>query len=93
MRKSHALLLQLYHDPRYEFAQVRVDYVDRGAPQDASAVDGKSIARLDSRYMEIRTERGITCIPYHRILRIRYGDETLWERYAQREQTEDEIHD
>ncbi len=43
--------------------------------------------------MEIRTERGITCIPYHRILRIRYGDETLWERYAQREQTEDEIHD
>ncbi len=85
MRKSHELLLQLYHDPRYAFAQVRVDYIDRGAPQDTSGVKGENIARLDSQYMEIRTERGITCIPYHRILRIRYGSEILWDRSVSRE--------
>ncbi len=82
MRTSHELLLRLFFDPGYDFLRVSVDYVDRGAPQDTSVAQGEQIARLDSQYMEVRTERGVTCIPYHRILRIRYGGETLWSRTA-----------
>ncbi|HZD43108.1 MAG TPA: DUF504 domain-containing protein [Methanomicrobiales archaeon] len=82
MRKSHELLLKLYFDPRYDFSLVSIDYIDRGAPQDTSTVRGKQIARLDSQYMEVESERGITCIPYHRILSIRYSGETLWDRYT-----------
>lgn len=84
MRTSHELLLRLFFDPGYDFSRVSVDYVDRGAPQDTSVAQGEQIARLDSQYMEIRNERGVTCIPYHRVLRIRYGNETLWDRLAAR---------
>jgi uncharacterized protein len=80
MRTSHRILLKLFHDPRYEFADVRVAYIDRGAPSDTSWVSGKEISRLDSQYIEIITKRGESCIPYHRILQILYRGEVMWDR-------------
>jgi uncharacterized protein (UPF0248 family) len=79
MRTSHALLLRLYHDPRYRFAEVTVCYVDRGAPGDRTCIRGERIAHLDSYYMEISSPHGPTAIPYHRIRKILYRDQILWE--------------
>jgi uncharacterized protein (UPF0248 family) len=79
MRTSHTLLLRLYHDPQFRFADVTVCYVDRGAPADRTCVQGEKIIHLDSYYMEISSPQGLSAIPYHRIRKILYQDQILWE--------------
>jgi Protein of unknown function (DUF504). len=79
MRTSHTLLLRLYHDPRYHFTEVTVCYHDRGAPGDQTCVEGERIVHLDAQFMEIASAHGLTSIPYHRIRRITYRDQILWE--------------
>ena len=80
MRTSHALLLRLLHDPQYEFGKVSVEYVDRGAPGDVSRVQGDRIIRLEQGFMEIESEMKTKFIPMHRIRRIAYDGETMWEK-------------
>lgn len=80
MRTSHKLLLRLYHDPSYDFSSVRVEYVNRGAPGDCSEIQGDWIDTLNSWYMEVNTGDRVTHIPYHRIIRIFYGDKVAWKR-------------
>lgn len=80
MRTSHALLLRLLHDPRFDFARAAVQYVDRGAPGDRSEVMGDKIVRLDSGWMEIVSEEKTKFIPYHRIRRITYDETVMWEK-------------
>lgn len=80
MRTSHRLLLRLFHDPSYDFSRVRVEYINRGAPGDRSAVQGDQIRALDAWYIEVDAGVRVACIPYHRILRILYDDDVVWER-------------
>ncbi len=80
MRTSHRLLLRLYHDPACDFALVSLTYVNRGAPGDVSSVDGGQIRGLDAYYFEVDAGDRITCIPYHRLTEIRYGDRVVWSR-------------
>jgi len=80
MLKSHELLLKVRFDPRYEFQKVLVWYVDRGAPGDRSQARGNAIVSLEPYYLEIQSERGIKRIPYHRIRKIIYAGDVIWER-------------
>jgi uncharacterized protein (UPF0248 family) len=80
MRTSHRLLLRLYHDQQFDFKDVTVSYINRGAPQDRSEVAGPQIENLDRDYMEITSDRGPTAIPYHRITRILYRGIVIWDR-------------
>ena len=80
MLKSHELLLKFRHDSRYDFLKMQVEYVDRGSPGDRSAVSGMDIRVLDAYYFEITTGQGVKYIPYHRIRKIIYNGEIVWER-------------
>ena len=80
MLTSHELLLKFWHDPRYDFSKVQVEYVDRGAPGDRSAVSGGDIRILEAYYIEIATDQGVKYIPYHRIRKIMYEGATLWKK-------------
>jgi uncharacterized protein (UPF0248 family) len=80
MRTSHAILLRLFHDPKFEFGKVSVEYVDRGSPGDRSRVAGDKIIRLEQGFMEIESEMKTKFIPMHRIRRIAYDGETMWEK-------------
>ncbi|MGA2918073.1 DUF504 domain-containing protein [Methanoregula sp.] len=80
MLTSHELLLQYWHDPRYVFADVMVCYVDRGALGDRSCVNGSAIRVLESYYFEIGSGEITKYIPYHRIQKITYAGEPVWER-------------
>ena len=80
MLTSHSILLRYLHDPRFAFADITVWYVDRGAPGDRSSAEGVEIAGLSDQYLEIRTPSGLKCIPYHRLRRIAYRGEIIWER-------------
>jgi uncharacterized protein (UPF0248 family) len=87
MRKSRELLLRLYHDPRCRFSEVVVCYIDRGAPDDESCVEGDRIRKLDSQYMEIESVAGVSPIPYHRITRVLYEQKPVWKRGSKTEET------
>ena len=50
------------------------------APGDRSCVNGSDIRLLESYYFEIGTGENTKYIPYHRIRRIAYADEPVWER-------------
>jgi uncharacterized protein len=80
MRTSHTLLLKYFHDGRYSFEHIEVCYIDRGATDDRSCVTGKEIVHLDSYYFKRESPFGATPIPYHRITKILYDGETIWER-------------
>jgi hypothetical protein len=80
MLKSHELLLKYRHDARYIFSKVIVWYLDRGAPDDRSCVEGDEILVLDAYYFEIVSAHGTKSIPYHRIRKIAYDGTTAWER-------------
>jgi hypothetical protein len=78
MRKSHELLLQLFHDPKYDFSKVTMEYVDRGSPGDRSIVSGVQVTRLDAQYIEVDAITHTACIPYHRLRNIFYDDTEVW---------------
>jgi uncharacterized protein len=78
MLTSHKLLQQYSHDDRYDCAKVRVWYIDRGAPEDRSAVSGPEIC-LEPYYMTIRTGDEEKPVPYHRILLITYDGVVMFE--------------
>ncbi len=80
MLTSHSLLLKFWHDSRYVFPEISVEYVDRGAPDDRSMVSGRDIRVLDAYYFETATAQGLKYIPYHRIRKLTYHGETVWER-------------
>jgi uncharacterized protein (UPF0248 family) len=80
MRRSHAYLLRLYHDPHYDFSKVSLDYTNRGAPDDRSTICGDHIHHLRAGGMEIDSAWGTIYIPYHRILRILYEGQMVWEK-------------
>ena len=80
MRTSHALLLRLRHDAKFDFRKVSVEYVDRGAPGDRSAVLGDQILGLERGGMQIKSIKGETYIPFHRMRRISYDGQIMWEK-------------
>ena len=80
MRTSHALLLRLRHDSRFEFSKVRVEFINRGAPGDKSEVHGDSIIELGGFGMEIVSKEGSTLIPYHRIRQITHNGSMIWKK-------------
>jgi hypothetical protein len=80
MLKSHELILKYRHDGRYTFCDLQVCYVDRGALADISCVNGSDIRALEAYYFEVASEYGVKYIPYHRIRKILYAGETVWER-------------
>jgi uncharacterized protein len=75
---SHKILQQYWHDDRYDRKKVRLWYIDRGAPDDRSAVCGPAIT-LEPYYMTIRTIDGEKPVPYHRILLITYDGVVAFE--------------
>ena len=65
------------HDPAYVFADVRICYVNRGAPGDMTCVGGNSITRLGAGFIGIESVQGIVEIPYHRLISVEYRGEVV----------------
>lgn len=80
MRTSHRLLLRLLHDPSYDFEEVEVVYLDRGAPEDRSTVKGGEIRAIEKGHFIVCVRGKETFIPLHRLLEIRYQGRRMWAR-------------
>ena len=79
MRKSREILLKCRHDARYTFSDLEVCYIDRGAPGNMTCIGGDRIEELGPYGLELFSPYGTTTIPYHRVVKIRYREDVLWE--------------
>jgi uncharacterized protein (UPF0248 family) len=61
-----------------DLGEAVIFYVHRGAPGNSKTVSGADIEKLEGFCFELNTG---TCIPYHRVYRITYRGETVFERY------------
>jgi uncharacterized protein (UPF0248 family) len=80
MRESVALLRRYKYDPKFNFALVKVMYMNRGAPMSRSVVEGSRITKLANTYFEMGTGEETVVIPYHRIIEIEYNGRVEWKK-------------
>jgi len=60
-----------------DFSLVKIEYIHRGAPGDVMEVPGTVVATLEKSFFVLD---GDTSIPYHRIIRVDYGEKTVFLR-------------
>lgn len=77
MLNSHNILQKYYYKYPDEWNLVNICYIDRGAPNNESFITGDKII-LDAYYFIIKSGDEEKCIPYHRILFIKFKEETLF---------------
>ncbi len=77
-----AILNKLKWHHEYELSRATIIYTHRGAPGDVAAVDGEFILEINPSFF-VRLSDGMrTHIPYHRIQRIEYDGEPIFDRGA-----------
>jgi len=65
-------------DGRMDFDQLEVVYLHRGAPDDLKKIYGREIANIGKSFLSLKAEGAE--IPHHRIVKILYEGEVLFER-------------
>ena len=65
---------------RYDLGDSRVFYIHRGAPGDIRIVEGKGIKNIDRSFLVLEGAEQDVYIPYHRIVRIEFEGQIIFER-------------
>jgi len=60
----------------YDFTQVEISYIHRGATNDTKIIHGIDIVSLDHSFIQIQH----SMIPYHRVFKIKYKEKIVFER-------------
>lgn len=60
--------------------EATIAYRHRGAPGDERVVKGDQVLELGRSFFKIQGPAGGTMLPYHRVLRIHWGDRPIWQR-------------
>jgi uncharacterized protein (UPF0248 family) len=63
-------------------AELEIWYLHRGAPDDTMVIAGRDVKDIERSYLVLRAGEQETRIPFHRVLRIVRGPQTVWERRA-----------
>ena len=74
--KVKEILNKVKWDGRMDFDQLEVVYLHRGAPDDLKRIYGREIAHIGTSFLSLKGAE----IPYHRIIKILYEGEVLFER-------------
>ena len=76
MSNPRDILNELKWKEKCDLKLAEVWYVHRGAPNDTKIISGIEIINLEKSFMETTT----SMIPYHRIFKIVYKDEIIFQR-------------
>jgi hypothetical protein len=60
-----------------DFSKVEVWYRHRGAPNNTRIIKGEEIVSIGKSFLETKN----AMIPYHRVLKIIYGDKVIFDRF------------
>jgi uncharacterized protein (UPF0248 family) len=91
MLNSHNILQRYYYIDPNDWKHITVCFTDRGAPNDKSWVSGDQIPSLESYYFAIKVNDEEKCIPYHRILLIKFYDDILFQNIKYKEDCQCQI--
>ena len=70
------LLKNQWHDKK----NLIIEYIHRGAHNNMACIESKNIKSLLKQNFIFLGEKGITYIPYHRIVRVKEKDQILYEK-------------
>jgi len=76
--KVREILNKVKWDGRMDFDQLEVVYLHRGAPDDLKRISGREIVNIGTSFLSLKAEGAE--IPHHRIVKILYEGEVLFER-------------
>ena len=74
--KVGEILNKVKWDERMDFDQLEVVYLHRGAPDDLKRISGREIVNIGKSFLSLKEAE----IPHHRIIKILYEGEVLFER-------------
>jgi uncharacterized protein (UPF0248 family) len=74
--KAREILNKIKWDERMDFDQLEVVYLHRGAPNVLKKIYGREIVHIGKSFLSLNEAE----IPYHRIIKILYKGEVLFER-------------
>ena len=74
--KVGEILNKVKWDERMDFDQLEVVYLHRGAPDDLKMISGREIVNIGTSFLSLKEAE----IPHHRIVKILYEGEVLFER-------------
>jgi len=76
--KVREILNKIKWDRRmdFDFDQLEVVYLHRGAPDDLKKIYGREIVHIGTSFLSLKGAE----IPYHRIIKISYKEKVLFER-------------
>jgi len=74
--KVREILNKVKWDERMDFDQLEVVYLHRGAPDDLKRISGREIVHIGTSFLSLKEAE----IPHHRIVKILYEGEVLFER-------------
>jgi uncharacterized protein (UPF0248 family) len=76
MTNPRDILNELKWKQDCDLSLTKICYVHRGAPNDTKIITGSDIIKLEKSFMKTST----TMIPYHRIFKIIYKENVIFER-------------
>ena len=77
MPRIRDLLNELKWKQGYTLENVEITYVHRGAPKNRKIISGTDITEIGKSFLYTNT----ATIPYHRISKISYNNEIVYERH------------
>lgn len=63
----------------YDLSKCKIYYINRGSPDDMAAIDGSQIIKIDKGFLILEGIPYERYIPYHRIIKIEYEDQTIFD--------------
>ncbi len=72
------ILNRLKWDPRFDFRDVEVVYVDRVAGKGYSSLSGEEIEDVGHKFIFLT---GDVMIPMHRVVEVKYRGRTVWSKF------------
>jgi len=63
----------------YDISKCKIYYINRGSPDDTAVVEGSQIIKIDKGFLILEGIPYERYIPYHRIIKIEYDDEIIFD--------------
>ncbi|GFO97641.1 hypothetical protein ig2599ANME_1846 [groundwater metagenome] len=79
-RAKHPRLILNEIKWRFDLNRCRVYYIHRGAPGDVKMIEGSIIKNIERGFLVLEGVVEDVYIPYHRIIRIEYDTQIIFER-------------
>ena len=76
MSNLKEILNELKWNKKFNLNNAEIWYLHRGAPNNTKIISGADIVNLEKSFMQTTT----SMIPYHRILKITYKNDTIFKR-------------